>query len=195
MYTNHQERWFFSWLPWRPMSPPPPAPADATAQPEAPPPSPEDECLKEFLKLQEKTLKEMERRRQEDLEAAQEAEAAGTGPQPWDRDWIEQDAPGEVFAGLLRRGRGALGRHAIQDLIEVLDWARSSPLGQLAVALEDEPNSPLSDPLRLIDEIRPVLVEQSRALLLDQARAMSYSTQWRSDLVGCLGRGTRARRG
>lgn len=117
------------------------------------------------------------------LQLAQAMAAAGTGPQPFDRSWIGNDR--DLWDDIPAMTDG-WGYHKLQELIEVLNWALASPQGQRAQALVDDPHSPWSEPLGLIQEMRQVLLEQLHELLEAQAYALDYSEQWMGDLSTAL---------
>ena len=121
----------------------------------------------------------------ESLKEARAAAAAGTGPQPWDEDWIEyQIAIGDETSNFAC----ALSWQNTQWLIEGLDWALASPQGETAKATIDDPSIPRSEPLNLILDMREALVQHSHLLLREQAKGLIYPEAQQRSLSDCLNR-------
>jgi hypothetical protein len=120
---------------------------------------------------------------QEDLRNAHAAAAAGTGPQQWDRDWIEYNFDFHDEASYLASN---WNWHSTWDLIEALDWALASPQGQRAQSMQDDQSSPWKSTLNLILAMRPALVKHAHNLMRSQAEGLHYSTEKKAELSYAL---------
>lgn len=174
MTTDTQKHRIPAWLTalWRQSKPSEPIPA----------PPPEQRPIGFMAELL-KTASELQGQHEEQLKLAQSEAASGTGPQPWDRDWIENSCElGDDLEEMI----SGWGWHAVNDLIEVLDWALASPQGQRAQALAEDSAQRENEPLQLIYEMRPVLVSRVHRVLREQGRRLGYSDQWRANLDDAL---------
>jgi hypothetical protein len=122
---------------------------------------------------------------QEDLKNAHAAAADGTGPQQWDREWIEYNFDFHEEAAYLASN---WNWHSTWDLIEALDWALASPQGQRALSMQDDRNSPWESTLDLILAMRPALVKHAHNLMRTQAEGLHYSTEKKAELSSELNR-------
>jgi hypothetical protein len=111
------------------------------------------------------------------------AAQAGTGPQPWDRDWYERcsDVSEEIYDLA-----SVAGWQWAQELIEVLNWALASPQGQRALELAGQSSNPWQGELELIAHLRQNLVSASHDLLREEAQQLDYSKEWDAALEYAL---------
>ena len=136
--------------------------------------------IKELLEEVERVAGEAH---QQAMEKAHAEAAAGTGPQAWDADWYGNtlDLSDEVEAMV-----GNWSWQHVQSLREVLSWAAASPQGQRAQAMRDEPGSPWSDGLEMLEEMQMALSWRTQDLLHQQSRGLHYSNEQRQELADAL---------
>ena len=118
-------------------------------------------------------------------EAHLEAARAVSGPQTWDHDWYEtqQDLSSEYFA-LAQKA----GWHRLQEFLEIITWALSSPQCQEALMVNSNPRDHKSGALKLIGEIYPPLRYATHEMLRANARSLRYPREWMEDLESALQR-------
>ena len=134
----------------------------------------------DVLKKADETKARLEQEWQQEFADALAAAAAGEGPQPWDRDWIEFQVDVEED---IRETAGRLGWHKTQDFLEIMEWAVASPQGQRALAQMGEVDAPGQHVLELIGEVARALTEASHQMLQSQGNRLGYTGDLQSDLV------------
>ncbi|MEB3353805.1 MAG: hypothetical protein VKM34_06180 [Cyanobacteriota bacterium] len=112
-----------------------------------------------------------------------EAARAGVGPQPWDQDWHEFQL--DLSTDLISLAHKA-GWHRVQNFLEIIVWALSSPQGQEALLLSQHPDNSWQGPLKLIGELYPPLRHASHEMLRKQARGLNYSKEWIEQLESAI---------
>lgn len=103
---------------------------------------------------------------------ALDAAAAGTGPQPYDREWHTNYCDTELVYELLRNNE--IGWHLINDLFELTTWAISSAEAQRALSLDGDPVNGRQHLISLLKEIREALITYRRDLLLEHAEDLGW---------------------
>ncbi len=136
----------------------------------------ENHILRDLMKSIIESEKAGEEKSEQALDQAHESAEAGTGPQPYDRDWIEADLDFDRW--IIEESKG-LNWHITNDLIEVIDWALQSPQGTKALDLQDSENSPWQDPLENAIKLKLALEGRAQMLLEEQAKKLNWTKNYR----------------
>jgi hypothetical protein len=100
--------------------------------------------------------------------------AAGTGVQPWEREWPLGDfGLYEHLAGDWNADPALLGQ-----LITIANWALRSPQGRKALLQDGQPASPWQHTLDTVREFRDGLVSRQRELLDRRANDDNWMQNW-----------------
>lgn len=112
---------------------------------------------------------------------ALEAAAAGTGPQPYDREWHTNECDADMILEFLFAND--IGWHLSNDLHELAEWAISSGEGQRALSLDGDPVNPRQDLLNLLNEIRDALSTYRRDILSRHAERLGWDGEIMDEII------------
>lgn len=115
-------------------------------------------------------LEEWEAQRARNEQKALAEAAAGTGPQPYDRDWYSNGCDIDHIVS-------EFDWHLTNDFLDLVTMAAHSAEGQRALAMKDDPANPRQHVLTLLLDLRRALVYRQRDLLFEQAKTLNWDTE------------------